>query len=111
MKNFDWTDVRWAVVKGDGTFAGVPCASYGEARDLAAQHEGAKIFFLAYEPDELNEDDEPAEEEKVVTETQKEIDDWDWEKLGVNKFLDWLEQRFKSIPTHSGKESTCKLIH
>lgn len=56
MKDFDWTDVRWAVVKEDGTFAGVPCASYEEARDLAAQHEGSKIFFLAYEPDE---DDEP----------------------------------------------------
>lgn len=37
-----WTDVRWAVVKEDGSFAGVPCASYGEARDLAAQ----KSFFL-----------------------------------------------------------------
>lgn len=56
MKQFDWTDVRWAVVKGDGTFAGVPCASYGEAHDLAAQHEGAKIFFLAYEPDEHADD-------------------------------------------------------
>lgn len=56
MTDFDWTDARWAVVKKDGTFAGVPCASYNEARDLAAQHEGAKIFFLAYEPDE---DDEP----------------------------------------------------
>lgn len=52
MTDFDWTDVRWAVVKEDGTFAGVPCASIGEARDLAAQHEGAKIFFLAYEPEE-----------------------------------------------------------
>ena len=40
MKCIDWTDVRWAVVKEDGSFAGVPCASYGEARDLA------------YEPDE-----------------------------------------------------------
>lgn len=61
MRDFDWTDVRWAVVKEDGTFAGVPCASYGEARDLAAQHEGAKIFFLAYEDDvegaELPEED------------------------------------------------------
>lgn len=56
MKDFDWTDVRWAVVKEDGTFAGVPCASYWEARDLADQHEGAKIFFLAYEPDEELED-------------------------------------------------------
>ena len=57
MKDFDWTDVRWAVVKKDGTFAGVPCASRGEARDLAAQHEGAKIFFLAYEPDKYTDDD------------------------------------------------------
>lgn len=52
MKDFDWIDVRWAVVKEDGNFAGMPCASYNEARDLAAQHEGAKIFFLDYEPDE-----------------------------------------------------------
>lgn len=57
MKNCDWEDVRWAVGKADGSFAGVPCASYEEARDLAAQHEGSKIFFLAYEPDE--DDDEP----------------------------------------------------
>ena len=52
MKNCDWEDARWAVGKADGSFAGVPCASYEEARDLAAQHEGSKIFFLAYEPDE-----------------------------------------------------------
>lgn len=56
MKQFDWTDVRWAVVKADGTFAGMPCASREEARDLAAQHEGAKIFFLAYEPNEHADD-------------------------------------------------------
>lgn len=54
MKCIDWTDVRWAVVKEDGSFAGVPCASYGEACDLAAQHEGSKIFFLAYEPDDID---------------------------------------------------------
>lgn len=34
MKCIDWTDVRWAVVKEDGSFA--------------AQHEGSKIFFLAW---------------------------------------------------------------
>lgn len=57
MRDFSWSDNLWAVVKEDGTFAGVPCTSYEEACDLAAQHEGAKIFFLAYEPDE--EDAEP----------------------------------------------------
>lgn len=43
MTDFDWTDVRWAVVKKDGTFAGVPCASYNEARDLK---EANAFFFL-----------------------------------------------------------------
>lgn len=56
MRDFDWNDKLWAVVKNDGTFANMPCASYKEARELAAQHEGSKIFFLAYEPDE---DEEP----------------------------------------------------
>lgn len=36
---------------------GLTCASYGEARDLAAQHEGSKIFFLAYESDEDDDGD------------------------------------------------------
>ena len=34
--------------------------SYEEARDLASQHKGARIFFLAYEPDE-DEPDEPGD--------------------------------------------------
>lgn len=37
MFDYDWTNMHWAVVKEDGTYAGVPCTSYGEARDLAAQ--------------------------------------------------------------------------
>ena len=56
MFDYDWTNMHWAVVKEDGTYAGMPCTSYGEARDLAAQHKGAKIFFLDYEPDGESED-------------------------------------------------------
>ena len=37
----------------------MPCTSYEEAHDLAAQHKGVRIFFLAYEPDEDDEPDEP----------------------------------------------------
>lgn len=36
MRDFDWADDLWAVVKEDGTFAGVPCTSYAEALDLSA---------------------------------------------------------------------------
>lgn len=38
MKDFDWTDVRAYRVQ------------------VAAQHEGSKIFFLAYEPDDIDSD-------------------------------------------------------
>ena len=59
MRDFDFDSALSAVVQNNGEYAGVPCMSYEEARDLAAQHEGARIFFLAYEPDEDDEPDEP----------------------------------------------------
>ena len=59
MRDFDFDSALWAVVKNNGEYAGVPCTSYEEARDLAAQHKGARIFFLAYEPDEDDKPDEP----------------------------------------------------
>lgn len=61
MRDFDFNSSLWAVVKNNGEYAGVPCTSYEEARDLAAQHEGARIFFLAYKPDEDDEPDEPGD--------------------------------------------------
>lgn len=44
MRDFEWTDPIWIVIKDDGKFAGSPCLSWEEARELAAQHEGSKIF-------------------------------------------------------------------
>ena len=46
MKDFDWFETLFAVIKEDGTFAGVPCLSYEEARELQAQHIGSQIFVL-----------------------------------------------------------------
>ena len=57
MRDFDFNSALWAVVKNNGEYAGVPCTSYEEARDLAAQHKGARIFFLAYEPDDIDSDE------------------------------------------------------
>ena len=64
MRDFDFNSALWAVVKNNGEYAGVPCTSYEEARDLAGQHKGAKIFFLAYEPDE---DEEPDESDDIAS--------------------------------------------
>lgn len=43
-----WQDL-WCVVKDDGTYAGVPCLSYDEARELSIQHPNSMIFELMYE--------------------------------------------------------------
>lgn len=62
MKDFDWNDKLWAVIKDDGIFAGAPCTSWEEARELATQHEGARIFYLEdedpdyEEPEDIDDD-------------------------------------------------------
>lgn len=46
MRDFAWRDNLWCVVKDDGTFAGVPCRSWEEARELQSQHENSYIYEL-----------------------------------------------------------------
>ena len=46
MRDFDWTDALFAVVKDDGSFAGIPCLSLDEAKELANNHEGSQICRL-----------------------------------------------------------------
>lgn len=57
-RDFDWNDDLYAVIKNDGTYAGVPCRSYAEASQLA-YHPGSKIFKLVLEDDAT---EEPLEE-------------------------------------------------
>lgn len=46
MRDFEWSARLWAVVKENGEFAGCPCLTWNEARELACQHEGSAIFEL-----------------------------------------------------------------
>lgn len=46
MRDFDWLDNLYCVIKDDGTYAGTPCRTYEEAILLSEQHEGSKIFTL-----------------------------------------------------------------
>ena len=46
MRDFDWTDALFAVVKNDGSFAGIPCLSLDEAKELAINHDGSQIYRL-----------------------------------------------------------------
>lgn len=64
-RDFNWFDNLWAVIKEDGSFAGVPCTSFDEARELANQHEGSHVYNLSIDYDDDSErypenyDDEP----------------------------------------------------
>jgi hypothetical protein len=53
MRDFDWFDELYCVVKEDGTFAGVPCRSIEEAIELSGQHEGSKIFEMKLDNESL----------------------------------------------------------
>lgn len=57
MRDFDWFDELYAVIKEDGKFAGAPCVSLEEARELANQHEGSKIYLLQYDNSNFENDD------------------------------------------------------
>ena len=57
MRDFDWFDELYAVIKEDGTFAGKPCTSLEEARELANQHEGSNIYYLQYDNSNFEDDD------------------------------------------------------
>lgn len=52
MRDFDWTDALFAVVKDDGSFAGIPCLSLDEAKELASNHEGSQIYRLVLTPND-----------------------------------------------------------
>lgn len=63
MRDFDWFDELYAVINEDGSYAGKPCTSYEEARELAAQVEGRRIFMLQYDNSNFEDDYEDGYDE------------------------------------------------
>lgn len=61
-RDFNWNDRLWAVIKEDGSFAGIPCRSFEEARELANQHEGSHVYVMVLDDNDEIEiyNDEPA---------------------------------------------------
>lgn len=49
---------RFCVINANGTYAGIPCVTYEEARELAAQREGRRIFEIWLEDDDSDEGDD-----------------------------------------------------
>ena len=59
--------------------------------DLVPGADNETIEVLEDEPVEVKEDPQPK-------------DAWDWETLGSKGFLNWVQDRFKNIPKHSGQD-------
>lgn len=67
------------------------------------------VFKLELVPGADNDTIEILEDEPVEVKEEEEIkpkDEWDWETLGGAKFLDWVKDRFSSVPKHSGSDLT-----
>lgn len=53
---------------------------------------------------EVSTDDEPAEEQEHKHQELEVKDPWDWQSShGLNKFFDWVKDRFNSLPKHQGE--------
>ncbi len=53
-RDFDWNHKElYAVIKSDGSYAGVPCTGWEEARELQNQHDGSRIFKLSLDDQNL----------------------------------------------------------
>lgn len=58
MRDFNWFDELYCVVKDDGSFAGKPCLTIEEAIELSANHKHSQIFKMKWEKDALSEYEE-----------------------------------------------------
>lgn len=69
-------------------------------------------FLLPLVPGGSSQDDIEEEEDTndlAVEEDEdikvEEVDPWNWESLGLPKFLSWLNDKLKNVPSHSGTDT------
>ncbi len=63
---------------------------------------------IEMEPDLVVEDDEDKKEEEDENDAStksKKNEKWDWESKGASGFLAWVNERFKKVPGHTGKDT------
>ena len=73
---------HFCVINVNGTYAGIPCVTYEEARELAAQQEGRKIFEIWVEDDDNDEDDYFEESDRCWDE---DLED-DYSEMGYDPY-------------------------
>lgn len=84
MRDYEYNCELWAVVNPDGTFAGVPCTSWEEARELANAREGRWIYAMCPDPngEVILEDDQSLEDDALSFD-----DYYNDNEMGFNPYL------------------------
>lgn len=54
----------------------------------------------------VEDSEEPKKQDENDARKSKKIDQWDWEARGHEGFIEWIQDRFKSVPKHSGYDSS-----
>lgn len=72
----------------------------GEIPGLAGNLDPEKEKLL-----EVVEDDTSKKDDENDARKSKKADQWDWESKGSDGFLEWVQDRFKSVPKHSGYDT------
>lgn len=75
---------RFCVINANGTYAGMPCVTYEEARELAAAADGRKMFRIWLEDDDSDNDysDEDISDEKW----DEDLED-DYSEMGYDPYM------------------------
>lgn len=62
---------------------------------------------IQMEPELVVEDDEEEkkDDENDASMKKKKNEKWDWESKGASGFLSWVTERFKKVPSHTGKDT------
>lgn len=93
-------EYTYCVINPDGTYAGIPCLTYEEARELMNAREGRRIFELleVYEEEENN-DVEDWERDLEMTQAwerrcEKNIEEmlYDYDEIGYNPYMGYYDE-------------------
>lgn len=98
-----------------GMFDLVPSGEEIEVEDPSAEEDLEVVDELEFPGDLPGAEDSPEPEEETIEVREEESDEndakkkkdprWDWESRGPEGFVDWVKERFDTVPRHSGYDS------
>ncbi len=89
------------IVLEDSEDLNLPSHFLGDQIDEAREH----LLEIVDEPEESSKK-KGKDQDEANDSKPKKMDHWDWESKGHEGFLEWIKDRFKSVPKHSGYDSS-----